>query len=217
MAGEQPVPLRRATLDLGGTLVPLWRAASLEQFVDADALLRNAAAPEPPYWMHLWPGAVALARMVLADAELGAASRVVELGAGLGLPALVAARRGARVVATDWQRAPLRVLSRSLSDNGVAAACVQMDWVQPALCGGFDLCLGADVAYDQAAEGALVAALARLLGPGGRAWLADSVNTARISLAETLAARGFIVTSREVREEEEGRAVWVRVIEAQFP
>jgi len=198
-------------------LVPLWRAASLEQFVDADALLRNAAAPEPPYWMHLWPGAVALARMVLADAELGAASRVVELGAGLGLPALVAARRGARVVATDWQRAPLRVLSRSLSDNGVAAACVQMDWVQPALCGGFDLCLGADVAYDQAAEGALVAALARLLGPGGRAWLADSVNTARISLAETLAARGFIVTSREVREEEEGRAVWVRVIEAQFP
>lgn len=217
MVAEQRVPLRRATLDLGGTLVPLWRAASLEQFVDADSLLRNEAAAEPPYWMHLWPGAMALARMVLADADIGAASRVVELGAGLGLPALVAARRGARVVATDWQRAPLRVLRRSLGDNGVTAACVQMDWALPALRGGFDLCLGADVAYDQAAEEALVTALAGLLRPGGRAWLADSVNTARTSLGEALAARGFTVASREVREEEEGRAVWVRVMEAHVP
>jgi predicted nicotinamide N-methyase len=217
VVAEQGVPLQRATLDLGGTLVPLWRAASLERFVDADSLLRAEAAPEPPYWMHLWPGALALARKVLADASIGSESRVVELGAGLGLPALVAARRGARVVATDWQRAPLRVLGRSLADNGVAAPCVQMDWARPALRSGFDLCLGADVGYDRAAEAPLVAALARLLRPGGRAWLADSVNTARTSLGETLTARGFTVASREVREEEEGRAVWVRVIEAQFP
>lgn len=216
MVADQGVPLQRATLDLGGTLVPLWRASSLERFVDADSLLSAGAAPEPPYWMHLWPGAVALARMVLADASVGAASRVLELGAGLGLPALVAARRGAQVVATDWQRAPLRVLGRSLVENGVAAACVQMDWAQPALCGGFDLCLGADVAYDRTAEEPLVAALACLLRPGGRAWLADSVNTARTSLGEKLAARGFSVASREVREDEEGRVVWVRVIEAKL-
>jgi hypothetical protein len=46
------------------------------------------------------------------------------------------------------------------------------------------------------------------------AWLADSVNTARDSLAERLRQRGFAIAVRQVRESEEGRTVWVRVLEA---
>lgn len=209
------IPLQRATLDVDGTAVLLWRAGALDRFVDVDALLRDDAPPEPPYWMHLWPGALALARWVQRDPTVGPGTRVVEFGAGLGLPAVVAARRGARVVASDWKREPLQVLGRSLVENGVAGLCVQMDWARPALRGPVDLCLAADVGYDRAAEGPLVGALTSLLRPGGRAWLADSVNTARTSLSEALAASGFAVTVSQVREEEEGRVVWVRMIEAQ--
>ncbi|MDX2167236.1 MAG: methyltransferase, partial [Deltaproteobacteria bacterium] len=95
MIAIDDVPLERVTVELAGAAVPLWRAAALERFVDVDALLRADAPPEPPYWMHLWPGALALARR-LATASLRG-RRVLELGCGLGLPAVVAARRGARV------------------------------------------------------------------------------------------------------------------------
>lgn len=209
------VPLERIEVALDALDVLLWRAVELERFVDVPALLGADAPPEPPYWMHLWPGALALARRVAAAAGVGQGTRVLELGCGLGLPALTAARRGAAVTACDWRREPLVVLHRSAADNRVAVAGVQMDWTAPALRGVFDLCLGADVGYDTAAAPALAAALGQLLPPGGTAWLADSVNTARTALADALVAHGFAVRVSETREEEDGHPVWVRLIEAQ--
>jgi predicted nicotinamide N-methyase len=208
------VPLERIAVALDGIELALWRAVQLERFVDVHALLTADAPPEPPYWMHLWPGALALARQLATARHLRPGTRVLELGCGLGLPGLVAARRGADVIATDWQRPPLQVVARSAADNGDVVACVQMDWRAPALAGGFDLCLGADVAYDEEAARPLAAAVAALLRADGRLWLADSVNTARPALAEALRAQGFALAQREVAETEEGRRVWVRCIEA---
>jgi predicted nicotinamide N-methyase len=194
----------------------VWRPADLRRYVDAEALLRDETPAEPPYWMHLWPGAMALARVLAEDERIATGARVLELGCGLGLPALVAAHRGARVVASDWHRAPLQFVRRSGAVNGGAALdVVQMSWAAPALRSSFDLCVGADVGYDAGAEASLVAAAARLVRPRGWVWLADSVNTARGSLAARLVAAGFAVTVRSVEESEEGRPVWVRLIEAQ--
>ena len=206
------VPGEEIQIDIDGVAVRFWRAVGLHQFVDADALLRDEAAPEPPYWMHLWPGALAMARRLARAAEVGPGARILELGCGLALPSLVAARRGARVVACDALHAPLRFARRSASDCGVAL--LQMDWSAPALRGGFDVCVGADVAYDIDAEPALAAALGGLSAPHGVVWLADSVNTARASLARRLGDGGFTGAVHEVRECEDGRPVWVRVIEA---
>ena len=208
------VPLERVAVALDGLDVALWRAVQLERFVDVAALLGADTPPEPPYWMHLWPGALTLARRLAGTPAVGEGTRVLELGCGLGLPALVAARRGAAVVASDWHREPLAVVARSAADNGDRLACVQMDWRAPALAPGFDLCLGADVAYDQDAAPALAAALALLVRPGGSVWLADSVNTARTTLADQLAAHGFVLAQSEVAEIEDGRRVWVRLLEA---
>src|SRR5438105_2640215 len=75
---------------VGDTTVGLWRVAELARHVDRVALLAADEAPEPPYWAHLWSGAV-----VLAAAVPRGARRVLELGCGLGLPGLTAAPRGA--------------------------------------------------------------------------------------------------------------------------
>jgi predicted nicotinamide N-methyase len=156
---------------------------------------------------------MAAARLVARAGGLQPGVRVLELGCGLGLPAIAAATRGARVVASDWHHAPLGFVRRSAALNQCRVDLVQMDWAAPAVRGPFDVCLGADVAYDAAAEPALVAALCALLAPTGEVWLADSVNTARHTLIERLRAEGFSVAVRQVREWEEGRPVWVRVIE----
>ena len=69
---------------------------------DGDALLSQEAFERDeflPYWAELWPSALALARVVARRPLTG--RRVIELGCGLGLPALAAALAGGRVLATD--------------------------------------------------------------------------------------------------------------------
>lgn len=81
----------------------------------------------------LWDGSIALAQHVAAHFADGlAGQRVVELGAGTGLPGLAAARLGARVVLTDRPRA-LPLLARNVQANGLAD-CVSvepLEWSRP--------------------------------------------------------------------------------------
>src|SRR5919197_500449 len=100
--GEFEATLTRARV--GDTTVALWRVAELERHVDRAALLAADAPPEPPYWAHLWSGA-----LVLAAAVPRGAGRVLELGCGLGPPgprwARAARRRGAHRHARLLRRA----------------------------------------------------------------------------------------------------------------
>jgi predicted nicotinamide N-methyase len=130
-------------------------------------------APLVDYWSVLWRSGVALARAV-ARLDL-AGRRVVELGCGLGLPSLAAARRGAAVLATDAYPEPLELLARNAAANGVEVATAIADWHFPdALLarGPFDLALASDVLYVEASVEALgellpaLAPTAMLADPG---------------------------------------------------
>ncbi len=72
---------------------------------DSEALIDESAFAQDeflPYWAELWPSGLALARRLAGRALRGA--RVVELGCGLGLPSLVAARAQGRVLAMTGRR-----------------------------------------------------------------------------------------------------------------
>lgn len=200
---------------LGARRVRLARAGDLEAAVNVEEQLGAVSPADPPYWMHLWPGAVALARVVAGSPQVTPELRVLELGCGLALPAVTAAVCGARVVAADRVLAPLRLAQRSARRSGTRLAVVQMDWTALALQGPFDLCLGADIGYDFGRARVLAAAVSQLVRPGGWLWLADSVNIHRDDLLAALQDAGFALRCSETQEEEEGRPVWVRMIEAQ--
>src|SRR3989441_12360176 len=193
----------------GDTPVALWRGAGLARHVDRAALLAADEAPEPPYWAHLWSGAV-----VLAAAVPRGARRVLELGCGLGLPGLTAARRGARVTFVDRVPAALAFVRASARAKGLAAVdLVAADTTAPALAARFDLVLAAELVYDRAAFPALARAIAGHLAPGGRALLADAgrINT-RAFYAE-LGAAGLVRRAREESVREEGLSLTVKLVE----
>src|SRR5205085_1266179 len=77
-------------------------------------------APLVPYWSVLWRSGIALAHDV-SEADV-AGRRVLELGCGLGVPSLAAARGGADVLATDGDEEALELLERNARENGVAVA-----------------------------------------------------------------------------------------------
>lgn len=160
---------RLTQVPAGPHAVALWQVDDLERHVDRHALLAGDDPAEPPYWAHLWSGARVLAALVPPHA-----GRAVELGCGLGLPGLAAARRGATVTFVDRARAPLAFVRASAAANGLDAVdVVAADFTAGAVAGRFDLVLLAEVLYDRAAFPAVAHAIAAALAPGGLALLAD--------------------------------------------
>jgi predicted nicotinamide N-methyase len=206
------IALERLALRFGTVEVAMMCVSDLAPHVDVHRLLGVGEVAEPPYWMHLWPGARVLAQSIARTDRL-ADKTVLELGCGMGLPALVAAARGAQVVATDRERAPLALVAESAALNGVEVGLVQMDWRNPCLARSYDLVLGADVAYDSGEEESLVEAFVDLVAPRGKLLLADSVNTYRRELMPKLVAAGFALREGSASESDEGRAVRVRWLE----
>jgi predicted nicotinamide N-methyase len=118
----------------------------------ADELIDEAGFDEDeflPYWAELWPSGLALARHVAARELTGL--RVLELGCGLGLPSLAAARRGADVLATDWAEEAIDLLQRNAERNNVFLRAARLRWSEPEpmlRAAPWDLVLGADLLYE---------------------------------------------------------------------
>jgi predicted nicotinamide N-methyase len=144
-------------------------------------------APIAPYWAVLWRSGVALAR-ALDRADL-TGKRVVELGCGLGVASLAAARAGAVVLATDIEAEPLELLGRNAADNGLDVETAVVDWSEPASLlerAPFDLAIAADVVYEDDAVRSLAELLPRL---APRAWIADPGRPGMAALLERLNPR----------------------------
>jgi predicted nicotinamide N-methyase len=80
------------------------------------------------------------------------ARRVVELGCGLGVPSIAAARAGAVVLATDTEPDALELIARNATANRVGVETARIDWTAPEKLierGPFDFVVGADVLYER--------------------------------------------------------------------
>src|SRR5690349_7060332 len=95
------MPLEEVQLSLDDRTWSILHTGAVISRQQEDAFLRaeKESATPRPYGVVLWPAAIALAHELLTRDLTGA--RILELGAGTGLPGIVAASRGARVVQTD--------------------------------------------------------------------------------------------------------------------
>jgi predicted nicotinamide N-methyase len=149
--------LAEQTVRVAGIELSLLRPPSADALIDEDAFDEEEFLP---YWAELWPAGLALAEALPHSL---AGRRVIELGCGLGIPALVAAARGARVLATDWSGDALALLETNAARNGVALETARVRWDEPGRTGGgWDLVLAADVLYEHRNVPQLLALLPRL-------------------------------------------------------
>ena len=176
-------------VEVGGLSVRLLRPSEPEELFAVAAEARGDA----PYWAELWPCARALATH-LSSLDL-TGLRIVELGCGLALPSLIAALRGADVVASDYSGDALeRVAESGRRTLGRPLETLQADLHAPAALierGPFDLVLGADLLYDctlAEAMGALIPQIAPA------ALFAYAWKRSAIPLATPLMAAGYQIS-----------------------
>lgn len=177
------------SIELPGGEFSLLQPQEAAELPDAGAV---EWAPLAPYWAVLWRSGVALA-CELDDLLLGGL-RVVELGCGLAVPSIAAARAGARVLATDACREALTLVARNAHANDVQVETQVVDWAKPdelVSRGPFDLVLAADVVYERASVAPLLSLLPRL---APEAWLADPGRPAAGAFLEQARRRWSVET-----------------------
>jgi predicted nicotinamide N-methyase len=201
--------LEEYRLRLGGREWAVLHTGAVLSYADEQEFLRENRA-RVPYGVALWPAAIALAHDVEARAADFGGRRVLELGAGTGLPGIVAASLGARVVQTDRHELALSVCRRNGERNAVRDVDYRLaDWTSWDDAERYDCILGSDILYVERVHPELRAIFEANLAPGGRVLLTDPFRPTSIRLLEAMEADGWTIALSKwsVGEESDPRPV----------
>jgi predicted nicotinamide N-methyase len=200
---------------LGHDPVSLYALADPEASIDSGALLRERNIPDPPYWALVWTGARAIAAVV-AGRSMPPFVRVLDLGCGLGLSGLAAARRGFSVTFGDYLEEPLEFVRATLAREAIFRGDVQhIDFTRDQATQKYELILAADIVYDPAHYAPLTSYLEASLAPRGTILLTESLRADARVFLEGMAARGFADDKRALWVMEDGRRerTWLHTLQ----
>ena len=184
-AGAPRAPLKaRVVPDAPGGPIAVYESAD----VDADLNAAIASGAPTPYGRVLWDMAPRVAHVVSAMELAG--KRVLELGCGTGLVALVAARFGARVLATDVDDAVLDAVARAARDAAVAVDTALFDVRSRAPLPAADIVVAADVLYEAPLAASIARRVLEAKARGSVVVLGDPGRVFRDQLARILADAG---------------------------
>jgi predicted nicotinamide N-methyase len=165
---------------------------SFEIVANVEDLVTNPEDDDQiPYWAELWPASRGLAAYIWERVDFRGAT-VLELGAGLGLSGLVAARKGGRVTISDYQPEALKIASRNASRNGIeGVAFVLGDWRDWHLQERFDWIIGSDVLYNPRSNPCVARILTDNLDASGQLLFAHPGRQVTLGFLGELVAAGF--------------------------
>ena len=207
--------LARQTLDIAGSRFSVTVVRDTNLLLDRISPEEYARQERLPFWAELWSSALELARWSL-QGGVRRGVRVLELGCGVGLVGIAAARAGAVVTMTDYEPDALEFARLNAAENLGAenlhgqVRCAALDWRVPYRGARYPLVLGSDIIYDRMLFEPLLRLLDECLAPGGRAILAEpdrSIGRAFLAMAPEA---GFTVQTAAVATVRGGRTITVK-------
>lgn len=137
-----------------------------------------------PYWSQLWPASIGLATFLEERPYYITNKRLLEIGAGLGLPSLIAARYAKKICASDYLPEVLECLQASATHNKLENFTSQLiDWNKLEEIPKADVLLISDINYDPKEFPAILALIEKFL---------DQQTTVILSTPQRLMARSFL-------------------------
>lgn len=187
------LPLEEVQLSVEGRTWTILHTGAIISREEEWAFLRGENTMRRPYGIVVWPSAIALAHELASRDVTG--KRILELGAGTGLPGIVAASLGARVVQTDRQELVLHVCKQNAQRNAVTTIDHRLcDWTAWDDLEPYDLIIGADILYAEALHPDLRKIFETNLAPSGTLLLSDPFRETTLRLLERMEAEGWRIT-----------------------
>lgn len=151
----------------------LLKITDLEQILEGRDPLKDVSSF--PFWIRLWEAAIVLAEFIAAQPRRDGAT-LLELGAGLGAPGLVAAAAGYQVTLSDYEPLILDFERVNAAASKLPQVrCTLLDWLAPPEMERYDVILGAEILFREEFFQPLLGVLRRALKPDGVVYLAHDV------------------------------------------
>ncbi len=174
MVDIHKITLEKEKVTIRGKTFEIVRPSKLEDIFQGDPFLE---VEKFPFWFKVWE-----ASLVLADyiATLEPSKKILELGAGLGIPSIVGAGFGHKVLATDYEEMPLKFIELSAKENNLEIETKILDWRNPKLSGNYDLIIGAEVVFKKSLFQPLINLFKTYLSDQGEVILSHSSDRKRV-------------------------------------
>ncbi len=197
-----PWPVKTETLAWEGLRIVMDVPACFDDVLDAYAESHPDDTDTIPYFADIWPSARALSHYLITHPDCVQNRSVIELGCGLALPAIVAAKLGAAsVVATDFHPACIPYCKANTIKNGVADIhCQTLDWRTPQITQQFDCIIGSDLLYEEPQIDALLHCITMIRKPQTQFILADPLRNHIQTATDKLQQAGWIIDYHPVDE-----------------
>ena len=161
--------LAHTEVQIAGRAYELLRPRNVDELISEEEF---AIDERIPYWANCWPSARVLAERIAR--ERGQGRSLLELGCGIGLVSLAAARAGFAVLATDYYADALEFTAANADCHTLEVDTRLVDWRKlPDDLDTFDVVVASDVLYDGPNASLIAAALARTLAGSGVGLVSD--------------------------------------------
>jgi predicted nicotinamide N-methyase len=157
-----------------------------------------------PFWVKLWEASLMLAD-IMASVPCEPGQTVLELGAGLAAPGLVAAARGYKVTLSDYEPHILDFQRVSAAANGLTDVDFRMiDWKKPPASTPFDTIIGAEILFRDEFFQPLLNVFNKYLAPQGTIYIAHDARRKSLPKFLDLAQKEYqiAVSARKMKSEE---------------
>ena len=176
-----------------------------------EHLLKLDANTAFPFWAKIWPSSKAMSAFLLLEPHWINGKKVLEIGAGLGLPSFSIAHLAKEVIVTDHAQEAVALINTNINHlciYNMTAMC--LDWNDFPELVSVDTVLLSDVNYAPDAFGPLLTLIGRLMEQGAVIILATPQRIMAAPFVEAL--KPFIQRSFLQPLEEKDDSVEIRIM-----
>jgi predicted nicotinamide N-methyase len=184
---------------INGQTLKLFTPASIDRFINPDDVMDNF-----PLWAKIWEASGVLASY-LAGMPPDPMKTMLEIGCGLGMVGIAAARAGHRITMTELNPDALNFARANAMANGCPEVAIErLDWNDPQLEGRFDMIVGSETVYKAEDIEGLDALFDRYLNSGGTIILAEGVRRTGLDFWERMRLRYDVKVRRQTLRSDQG-------------
>jgi predicted nicotinamide N-methyase len=184
---------------INGQRISLFTPGSLDRFIDPVDTMQNF-----PLWAKIWEASILLASY-LTGLPANPQKTMLEIGSGLGLVGVAAAKAGHCITMSERDPDALNFARANALANGFPEMAIErLDWHAPRLENRFDYIVGSEIVYQSKAIDCLEALFDRCLNPEGTIILAEGLRRTGVDFWQRMRHRYAMTAQRQSLRSDRG-------------